>query len=61
MRGTAVVRLQEFVVAFRKVGRDGKDGVEFGSDDFLDFAVRCFGLRTERVSKTDGLLVGSWI
>ena len=59
VRGTLVVFLQEVVIVFGEVGRGGKNGVEFGSDDFLDFAIRRFGLCTEGVSKTDGLFVGS--
>lgn len=61
MLGTLMVFLQEFVVMFRENGRGGKNCLEIGSENFLNFAVRWFGLCTEGVSKTDGLLVGSWV
>lgn len=61
MRGTLMVFLQEFVVVFREVGRGGKNWVQFGSDDLLNFAVRWFGLCTEGVPKADGLFMGSWV
>lgn len=50
MRGTVMVFLQELIVVFGEVSRGGKNRVELRSDDFLDFAVRCFGLCTEGVS-----------
>ena len=56
-----MVFLQEIVVAFREVGRGGKNRVEFGGDDFLDFATGRFGLGTEGVTKADFLFMGSWI
>lgn len=59
--GTVVVFLQEFVVVFREVGRGRKNRVEFGGDDFLNFAVRWFGLCAEGLSKTDSLFVGGLV
>lgn len=61
MRGTLVMFLEEFLVVLREIGRGRKNGVEFSSDDFLDFAIGWFGLCTEGVSETDGLLMGGWI
>lgn len=61
MRGTLMVFLQEVIVVFREVGSGGKNWVKFGSDNFLNFAVRWFGLCTEGVSKANGLFVGSWV
>ena len=56
-----MVFLQEIVVTLREVGGGGKNGVEFGGDDFLDFAIGRFGLGTEGVTKADCLFVGNWI
>ena len=54
-----MVFLQEFFVMFGKVSSGGKNWVKFGSDDFLNFAIRWFSLCTEDVCKTGGLFVGS--
>ena len=43
MRCAVMVVLQEIVVAFGEVGSGWEDGVEFGGDDLLDFAVGRFG------------------
>lgn len=61
VRGALVVLLQEVVVAFREVGGGGEEGVEFGGDDFLDFAIGRFGLGAEGVAETEGLFVGGWV
>ena len=56
-----MVFLQEIVVAFREVGRGGKNRVEFGGDDFLELAIGRFGLGSEGVIEADCLFMGSWI
>ena len=61
MRCAVMVVLQEIVVAFGEVGSGWEDGVEFGGDDLLDFAVGRFGLGTEGVAEANDLFVGSWV
>ena len=61
MCSAVMVFLQEIVVAFREVARGGENRVEFGGDDFLNFAIGRFGLGAEGMTKANCLFMGSWI